>query len=254
MQMEIIFVGTSSGKVNLNRFHSSIIVNSGKTLLLVDAGDSVSRALINAGIKPEIIDAVFITHTHADHFCGLPSLVTQMKMNGRKKPFQIIANELLIQTLKTFLHVSYIFDERMEFELQFIAVKNDKVFNVDGSLSFLTKQNSHLEKYIIYNPDSLLSLSSSSMLFNFEGKSILYTADLGSSNDLYIFKNEIIDYLICELTHIKAEELTVYIDLVKPKKTYLTHIDDELLAGESIRKLKCREDVILAEDGMAFTV
>lgn len=251
--MEIIFVGTGSGKTDLNRFHSSILIKTDYTSLLVDAGDSVSRAVLKAGLEYDSIDAIFITHTHADHFCGLPSLITQMKMNGRISPLKILIHTSLLDAVKQFLRQSYIFEARLGFEIIFIPLHNSEKNIIDENLSLLTFQNSHLDKYISFNSDSYLSLSSQSALFFAEGKTILYTGDIGGIKDLELFNNERIDYLICETTHITPAELDEFVKTTKPVKTFLTHIDDsDFIIKFSALVNGSENNIIPTHDGMTF--
>ena len=74
--MKIKFVGTSSGKASLNRFHSSLLLSSENYNLLVDAGDGISRALLVNGINFNSINGIIFTHLHPDHFSGLPALIS----------------------------------------------------------------------------------------------------------------------------------------------------------------------------------
>jgi len=55
-----------------------IFLGSDKTKLLVDMGINLprlERALFALDVKPNELDGVFVTHTHADHICGLAHLV-----------------------------------------------------------------------------------------------------------------------------------------------------------------------------------
>lgn len=252
--MEIVFVGTGSGKVNLKRYHSSVLIKCGGVSFLVDAGDGVSRALIKSKIKPVLIDAIFITHTHSDHFNGLPTLITQMKMAGRNAPLQIFLNESLVKPLNIFLRQSYLFLEKMGFDILIIPLKNNKKYSLNGSFQFITKQNSHLGKYLGQKTADDLSLSSNSVLFFLEDKKIFYTADVGDADDLFLFKEEKIDCLICEIIHITQTDILKYIGAAKPKKVYLTHIDDELIKQGCFAKLAVRKNIFFASDKMKIII
>ncbi|MED4124055.1 MBL fold metallo-hydrolase [Halalkalibacterium halodurans] len=52
-----------------------IALRSGDTTILVDAGipkTKIEKRLLEVGIRPDEIKAIFITHAHKDHICGLP--------------------------------------------------------------------------------------------------------------------------------------------------------------------------------------
>lgn len=52
-----------------------IAIQSGSTTILIDAGipkTKIERRLLDVGIRPDKIAAIFITHAHKDHIQGLP--------------------------------------------------------------------------------------------------------------------------------------------------------------------------------------
>jgi len=57
------------------RGQSSILLEAGSTRILVDAGCSALRGLLRLGVPPESLDAILLTHFHADHVCGYPLLL-----------------------------------------------------------------------------------------------------------------------------------------------------------------------------------
>ena len=62
---------------------NSILVESGKTRLLIDAGLSareLRKRLDSVGVEAESLDALLITHEHGDHVRGLGPLVRQLDL------------------------------------------------------------------------------------------------------------------------------------------------------------------------------
>ena len=55
---------------------------------------------------------------------------------------------------------------------------------------------------------------------------MLYTGDIGSEKDLYLFSGEKINYMITEITHVSTEEIINAAKKFIPEKLYLTHISD----------------------------
>lgn len=224
--MKIIFLGTGSGKTSLKRHHSSLLISSSNHNLLVDCGDGVSSAILKQNISFSSIDSILISHLHADHYSGLASLITQMKLQKRKEPLSIYIHKSLKDFIENYLTRSYLFRERMDFELSIIPFETEKEIQITESFYFTSKHNSHLEKYRKNDPTNKLSYASLSFLFKDKNTSVIYTGDVGSTQDLYIF-NDKVDWFITEVSHIDLNDLSVLFKKNNSKLIILTHIDDE---------------------------
>lgn len=87
----ITFFGTGNGLSYPNRENTFFLVQHlpGATAYLVDCGGSPWAKLVKAGLTPENLGAILITHAHPDHIYGLPSLVQSLWLAGRTKPLPI---------------------------------------------------------------------------------------------------------------------------------------------------------------------
>ena len=224
----IKFIGTGSGKTSLKRFHSSFLISHNGYNLLVDAGDGVSKAILSQGISFSSINGILITHLHPDHYSGLASIIVQMKLTGRKKNLQIIVHKKLKKVVEDFIHYSYLFRERLDFDLVIETFEHNIIFQVSEHINFIGRQNSHLTKYKQYSSGKNLSYSCSSILFTIKNKKILYTGDIGKKEDLYIFEDNEPEIIISEITHVNIEDLEEAYNRFMPKKFYITHISDEI--------------------------
>lgn len=256
--MEIKFLGSGSGKTSLKRFHSSLYFSSNEYNLIVDAGDGISKAILSQKISFNQINGILISHLHPDHFAGLSGLIVQMKLQARSAALDIFIHKNLAETVKNILYQSYIFNEKLEFEINYIEFEDGKQKIITKDLSFIPKQNSHLDKYKKYDKLNLLSFSCSSFLFVGEEKKIFYTGDIGNDSDLYLFNDYEIDLMITEISHISLMEIYFAGKKLKVKKIYLTHISDE--DEEDINKFLNslepieRGNIVTAYDGMAFNI
>jgi ribonuclease Z len=223
--VKIIFLGTGSGKTSLKRHHSSVLISSENYNLLVDCGDGISSAILKQNISFSSIDSILISHFHADHYSGLASLITQMKLLGRKETLTIFIHKSLKDFLEDYFFHSYLFREKLGFEMKVISFEIGEKIKLTQSFGFTSRLNSHLEKYRKYNSTNKLSLVSLSFLFNDEKNSAIYSGDIGSQ-DLYLF-NDKVDWFITEVSHIDLKELSIIFNKNRPEKIILTHIDDE---------------------------
>ncbi|MFZ1291086.1 MAG: ribonuclease Z [Melioribacteraceae bacterium] len=249
--MNLKFIGTSSGQANLIRNHSSILFDSNTTKILIDCGDGISKSLLQLKIFPNEINKIIISHFHADHLAGLPSLLTQMIISKRKELINIYVPKGLLKTLMKFLQASFLFIDKYEFEINLIEFEFNKSLKLETNFSFLAKQNSHIiNKHKLRIPD--LEFISVSFLFEINDKKIIYTSDIGKNDDLYIFKDFNSDIFITETTHIELQEIENFVISQNPKKVILTHInfDDEIkiqnwhssLPKNLHKKIKIAED------------
>ena len=49
-------------------------MQAGGQNLLIDSGRGVTQRLMQAGLRPGQVDALFVTHLHSDHVVGIPDL------------------------------------------------------------------------------------------------------------------------------------------------------------------------------------
>ncbi|MDP2363738.1 MAG: MBL fold metallo-hydrolase [Ignavibacteria bacterium] len=230
--MRIKFLGTGSGLTSLKRFHSSLLVTSHNFNLLVDCGDGISRAILNQSIGCNVIDSILISHLHPDHYSGLPSLITQMKLCGRTKELSVFVHSSNKNFIDEFIFHSYLFKERLNFKLNIIPFDEEKEIKLISDFTFISKLNSHLEKYrrasLETSPlqENRLDFASLSFYFKDDENSAIYSGDVGSEIDLFLF-NQKVDWFITEITHIKVENLEEVFEILNPGKMILTHIGDD---------------------------
>lgn len=92
----ITFLGTVSGIPSKERNHPAIVLEyfgRRKHTFLFDCGESTQKQLMRAGISFMDIEAIFITHWHADHFAGLLPLIATMNLEKRKRKLKIFGPE-----------------------------------------------------------------------------------------------------------------------------------------------------------------
>lgn len=254
--MKIRFIGTGSGKTSLQRFHSSIFFSSDKYNLLVDTGDGISKALLWHNINLHLINGILITHLHPDHFSGLGALIVQMKLINRTNELDIYMHQSLAEVVKRYIYNSYLFGERMDFEINYKVFDIEETEKVEDNFTFMAKQNSHLDIYKKYDYLNKLSFSCISLLFNIQDLKVFYTGDIGTKEDLYLFKDHKIDIMISEISHIDFSDLIQAYKVQSAEKLYLTHIsvEDEPMLEKFYLSMSDEEKrkIISAYDGLTI--
>lgn len=106
----LVTLGTAGGPLpRKDRTQSSnlLIVNS--TLYVIDAGDDVTRRIVQAGYDFRQVGKIFITHAHSDHTMGLPTLLVSEWEYQRRDPVDIygaVGTEALVKGTLQFLAVN----------------------------------------------------------------------------------------------------------------------------------------------------
>lgn len=112
------------------RLRSSIMVQSEKTTLVVDAGPDFRYQMLRAKVKH--LDAIVFTHPHKDHVAGLDDVRAYNFFTG--KPMQVFANEMTQEVL--IREFPYAFADKKypgvpEIELNTIAMDSFNVGDIE---------------------------------------------------------------------------------------------------------------------------
>lgn len=103
--MKIIFIGTGEA-FNENQANISILID-GKTKLLLDCGINNFSKLFKFIPDINFLDAVYISHFHADHAFGIISLLMRSWEDKRVKPLTIIGQTGIENYCKQIMGLAY---------------------------------------------------------------------------------------------------------------------------------------------------
>ena len=120
--LQVYFLGTAGALPTPARNPSCIMVRRGTDTLLFDCGEGAQQQMMRARCG-FTINAIFVSHWHADHFLGIFGLVQTMSFNGRTEPLTIYGPTWVHEFVETVKKVG-------RFNLKFTL---DSVELADGS-------------------------------------------------------------------------------------------------------------------------
>ena len=124
VDMQLVFLGTSSGAPTVRRGLSSVVLVRGGELLLFDTGEGMQRNFIRAGLGMNRKMKIFITHMHADHCIGLLGLLQTMDLQGREKCVDIYGEPRVEEFLRENMRI---INFRLTFDITVRKIEKDCV-------------------------------------------------------------------------------------------------------------------------------
>jgi len=216
--------GVGDGAPSADRNHSSYLYDFKSTVLLLDCGEPASRHIKAASLGPDLIDRLFISHLHSDHFGGLFMLLQGFWLERRRKPLVINLPEDGIKPLQQMLQAAYLFDELLPFPLSFEPLQTGKPVDLAG-VRVTSYPTSHLSDLrMAYQDKYPGQYASFCFLLETSRMRIVHSADLGRPEDLEPLLSEPLDLLVCELAHFDPGEVFDYLQGRNIKRIAFIHV------------------------------
>ena len=93
MTPQLVTLGTGAAASDPHRTTVMIAATNGRSSILVDCGGDAIQRYLEAGLDLDTLDALIITHEHADHVSGFPLLVEKLWLHQRSAPLPIYGIE-----------------------------------------------------------------------------------------------------------------------------------------------------------------
>ena len=97
--IDVCLLGTGGMMPLPERALTSLYIRHDGKALLIDCGEGTQTAIRKAGLRFKPIDAIAITHFHADHISGLPGLLLTLGNEGRTEPLHMYGPEGLTKVV-----------------------------------------------------------------------------------------------------------------------------------------------------------
>ena len=213
--MKIKFLGTSHGVPAADRYCSSLLLELGEKLFVIDAGAPLIDLLLREGRRPEEVEAIFTTHAHGDHVDGLLQfcdLVSWYYKNASPEIF--VTEDALTEAICNLLSVLHSPPDRER--MRFTLAKEGVVYDTP-ELKITYLPTKHMKTRPAY-----------SILIEAEGKRVLITGDMSNHLEREDFPSivakEHLDLVVCEMAHFGIEHLTPYLETCIADRMVITHV------------------------------
>lgn len=85
----IVILGTANAVPDDRHENTHLLVQEGERTILVDCTGNPIAELKRAGVSPDLLTDVILTHFHPDHVSGVPLLLMDLWLMGRKHGIRI---------------------------------------------------------------------------------------------------------------------------------------------------------------------
>ena len=223
------FIGSGDSFGNGGRFQTCILVELRAYRFLIDCGSTSLVALKRAGVDPNSIDAVLLTHFHGDHCGGVPYLILDGQFAKRERPLAIAGPQGVRERMTAVFEAALPTSSRttQRFNVTFVEL-GDRATRV-GPLDVVALPVAHLPETAPHG----LRVSA-------EGRTIAYTGDtdwcpalsrLADGADLFIAEAYSFEKRIPQ--HLSHAALLAHRDELRARRIVLTHGGVETLARRS---------------------
>ncbi|EGB15102.1 beta-lactamase domain-containing protein [Pseudodesulfovibrio mercurii] len=179
--MRVTFVGV--GEAFDERLpNTSLLVEHNDSSILLDCGFNVSCGLWRYAARPLDLDAVYVSHFHADHYFGLPALIVRSLEEGRTKRLTILGPSGIESRVNRLMELAYSNAlAKAGFEIFFIECVPGEDFK-HGGFRFRFALNDHSMPCLAVRLDA----GGKSLYYSGDGKPTDATVDLAEHCDLVV--------------------------------------------------------------------
>lgn len=222
------------------RLRVSVWVQEQDFSVVIDCGPDFRQQMLTS--QCQHIDAILFTHEHADHTAGLDDIRPFYFTQG---DIPIYGHQRVIANLKK--RFDYIF----ETENKYPGAPSVQVHEVVNDVPFEIKNQTIIP---------INAFHGSLQVFGYRIGDFVYLTDVKSIDESELDKLKGVKVLVVNAlreephhSHFSLQEALDFVNLIRPEKTYLTHISHVLGFHEEVQK-KLPPNVYLAYDNLEITI
>ncbi len=222
------------------RLRSSVLIEINDNILIIDCGPDFRQQMLRA--NPKHIDGLLFTHEHSDHTAGLDDVRPFYFKQG---VFSIYTSQRVLSSLQQ--RFAYIF----ETENKYPGAPTLTINTIENNIDFYVKD-------IKITPIEVMH--GQLPIFGFRIQNFAYLTDVKTMHTSEVKKLKKLDVLVVNAlrkeehhSHFSLQEALDFIQLVNPKKAYLTHVSHLLGFHEEVQK-SLPKNVFLTYDMLSITL
>ncbi|RXR32545.1 MBL fold metallo-hydrolase [Flavobacterium piscinae] len=222
------------------RLRVSVWIYDENYSFVIDCGPDFRQQMLTSGCTK--LDAILFTHEHADHTAGLDDIRPFFFKQG---DIPIYAHKRVIDNLKK--RFDYIF----EIENKYPGAPSVAINEVISNQNFVLGNKTIIPVEVMHG---------NLQVFGYRIDNFAYLTDVKTIEAGELEKLKNLDVLVVNAlreephsTHFNLEEALNFIALVKPKKSYLTHIS-HLMGFHEEAQQKLPKNVYLAYDNLEISI
>ncbi|SEP55295.1 MBL fold metallo-hydrolase [Flavobacterium urocaniciphilum] len=254
MKVYFLGTGTSQGIPVIGSHHSvclsdnlkdkrlrvSVWIHDADFSIVIDCGPDFRQQMLTS--KCVRLDALLFTHEHADHTAGLDDIRPFYFAQG---DIPIYAHDRVLKNLAR--RFDYIFEKENKYP---------------GAPSVVTHEVKENESFSVKNQTiiPINAMHGNLQVFGYRIKDFVYLTDVKTIEDSELDKLKNVEVLVINAlrfephnTHFNIEEALNFINLVQPKKAYLTHISHIMGFHDEVQK-QLPNNVFLAFDNLEIEI
>jgi ribonuclease Z len=128
LDLDLVFLGTSGSMPTAQRAPAALLVRRGGDKLLFDCAEGTQRQLLRSSIGLVELEAIFLTHFHADHVLGLPGMLKTFALRGREIPLTLHGPPGLLDLVRSLKRVI----GRLTYDVQLVELEPGDAIEREG--------------------------------------------------------------------------------------------------------------------------
>ena len=251
--MKLVVLGSGSAVPHARRSSAAFWLECESGTMMLDLSASAPLRMAQEGLDWGSLDAVWLSHFHLDHCCGLPAFLfgtrNAPETRERTKPLKIFGPVGTQRLIENFDQVNGYKLFKQHFPIEITEVEPLEHFEIMPGLSAIAHKTPH-------TPESLAI-----RIEDADARGLVYTSDTGFAKELAAFA-ERVDFYITESSYFKDKPVDKHLELAeamyligraKPKRAMITHFYaewDEVDFAKEVGRFDPGCEVIEAVDGL----